>query len=193
MDTQTLNKLNEITSVGKWRDVEGYPNYMVNTDGEVLNKTNGKKLTHHINNGGYKFVRLRTNGKPKQLLVHRLVAIAFIPNHDNKPIVNHKDSNRGNPKKSNLEWATHKENSEHMVDNFGSTNQTMTILMDKMGDEICIFPSKKRCLKYIYKQFRIKYGYHEDEAIVCVDIEPYTELSPISRDGRVARLFKLNF
>ncbi|ARI76878.1 NUMOD4 domain-containing protein [Halobacillus mangrovi] len=44
MDTQTLNKINEITSVGEWKDVEGYPNYMVNTDGAVLSKTNGKIL-----------------------------------------------------------------------------------------------------------------------------------------------------
>ena len=193
MDTQTLNKIKEITSVGEWKEVEGYPNYMVNTDGEVLSKTNSKILTHHINTGGYKFVSLRINGKPKQLLVHRLVAIAFIPNPDNKPVVNHIDSNRGNPQKSNLEWVTHKENSEHMVNSFGSPNQTMAILLDKMGNEICVFPSGNRCLKYIYKQFRIKYGYDEDEEIVGVDIELYTELSPVLRDGRAARRVKLNF
>ncbi|CDQ39975.1 HNH endonuclease [Virgibacillus salexigens] len=192
MDTQTLNKLNEITSVGKWKEVESYPNYMVNTDGDVLNKTNGKLLTHHINNGGYKFVRLRINGKPKQLLVHRLVAKAFIPNPDNKPVVNHIDSDRLNPKKSNLEWVTHKENSEHMVNSFRCPNQTLTILLDKMGNEICVFPSRIRCIRYIANRFRIEHGYDEGEAIV-EDIEFYTELSPVSRDGRLARLFKLNF
>jgi hypothetical protein len=40
LDTQKLNKIKEITSVGEWKEVKGYPNDMVNTDGEVLNKTN---------------------------------------------------------------------------------------------------------------------------------------------------------
>lgn len=193
MDTQTLNNIREITSVGEWKEVKGYPNYMINTDGEVLSKTNGKILTHHINNGGYKFVCIRINCKPKQLLVHRLVAIAFIPNPDNKPVVNHIDSDRGNPQKSNLQWVTNKENIEHMVYSFRSINQTMTILLDKTGDELCVFPSKNRCLKYVYKQFRIKYEYDEGEEIVGEDIELYTELSPILRDGGVARRLKLNF
>ncbi|PEJ29883.1 hypothetical protein CN689_21605 [Peribacillus butanolivorans] len=166
---------------------------MVNTDGVVLSKTNGKILTHHINTGGYPFVCLRINCKPKQLLVHRLVAIAFIPNPDNKPIVNHIDSDRRNPKKSNLGWVTHKENSEHMVNSFNCPDQDMTILLDKMGDEICVFPSRNRCIKYVYKQFRIKYGYDEDENISDVDIEAYTELSPVSRDREWARRVKLNF
>jgi len=55
------------------------------------------------------------------------------------------------------------------------------------------FSSENRCLKYVYEQFRIKYGYEEDEEIVGVDGELYTELSPLLRDGRVARRVKLNF
>ncbi|PTL37408.1 NUMOD4 domain-containing protein [Alkalicoccus saliphilus] len=142
MDAQTFNKIKEITSVGEWREVEGYPNYMVNTYGEVLNKNNGKIIKQHNNTGGYKFVCLRSYGKPKQLLVHRLVATAFIPNPDNRGVVNHIDSDRGNPQKSNLEWVTHKGNSEHMVDNFRSPNQTMTILLDKFEYEIFFFHRK---------------------------------------------------
>jgi len=192
MDIQTFYKIKEITSVGEWKEVEGCPNYMINTDGYVLNITNGKLVTHHINNNGYKYVALRVNNKPKQLLVHRLVAIAFIPNPDNKPIVNHIDSDRLNQKKSNLEWVTHKENSDHMVNSFRSPNQTMTILLDKMGNEICVFPSHSRCITYIFNRFRIEHGYNEGEAIV-EDIEFYTELSHVIRDGRVALRYKLSF
>ncbi len=192
MDIQTFYKIKEITSVGEWKKVEGCPNYMINTDGDVLNITNGKLMTYHINNNGYKFVALRVNNKPKQLLVHRLVAIAFIPNPDNKPIVNHIDSDRLNPKKGNLEWVTYKENSDHMVNSFRSPNQAMTILLDKMGNEICVFSSKSRCITYIYNRFRIEHGYDEGEEIV-EDIEFYTELPYIIRDGRVALRYKLSF
>ncbi|WP_079525691.1 NUMOD4 domain-containing protein [Halobacillus hunanensis] len=193
MDTKTLNKINEITSVGEWKEVKGYPNYMVSTNGEVLSKTKGVILKHYINGGGYKVVSLRSNGRPKQFLVHRLVAIAFISNPDNKPVVNHIDSDRGNPKKGNLEWVTHKANSEHMVNSFRSPDQTMTILFDKRGEEICVFPSERRCLHYVYKHFRLEHGYDEGEEIVGDDIEIYRELSAVLRDGIVAKRVKLNF
>lgn len=53
------------------------------------------------------------NGVQKRCRVHRLVAIAFIPNPDNKPYVNHKDGKRSNNHVSNLEWVTASENAIH--------------------------------------------------------------------------------
>ena len=70
-------------------------------------------------------VYLSKNGKTKAEYVHRLVALAFIPNPDNKPQVNHKDENKQNNYVDNLEWATCKENV-----NYGtrSTRQSETII-----------------------------------------------------------------
>ena len=51
--------------------------------------------------------------KGKQFYVHRLVAMAFIENPQNKPFVNHKDSNPSNNHVDNLEWVTHAENAQH--------------------------------------------------------------------------------
>ena len=51
----------------------------------------------------------------KQIKIHRMVAETFIPNTENKPIVNHKDGDTHNYCKDNLEWVTEKENSQHAI------------------------------------------------------------------------------
>jgi len=64
---------------------------------------------------GYLKTALIKNNKTITKLVHRLVAETFIPNPDNKPQVNHKDHDKLNCHKNNLEWSTDKENKEHAV------------------------------------------------------------------------------
>jgi len=61
---------------------------------------------------GYNVVNLLKNGIQIQFRVHRLVAEAFILNSENKPYVNHKNSNRKDNRVENLEWVTPKENSD---------------------------------------------------------------------------------
>lgn len=60
---------------------------------------------------GYRTVTL--DGKPQR--VHRLVAMAFIPNPEGKPFVNHIDGNKANNDVRNLEWCTHQENVDHAI------------------------------------------------------------------------------
>lgn len=62
---------------------------------------------------GYKRVLIRDNGRMRTVFVHRLVALAFVPNPDNKPQVNHKDGNKTNNRPENLEWVTLAENMGH--------------------------------------------------------------------------------
>ena len=80
-------------------------------NGVVLSR--GKELKGEICKNGYKRVHVSKNGKSKRLLVHRIVATAFIPNPDNLPEVNHKDGNKQNNNVSNLEWVTASENQKH--------------------------------------------------------------------------------
>ena len=72
------------------------------------------KFLKTFNNGGYRRIRFKLSGyESKSFLIHRLVAIAFIPNPDNKKEVKHIDGNKLNNHFSNLEWTTPKENIEH--------------------------------------------------------------------------------
>lgn len=71
---------------------------------------------------GYSIVILCRDGVRRDVVVHRLVASAFVPNPCGKPDVNHKDFNKGNNHYKNLEWVTKKENSRHAVDG-GRMNQ----------------------------------------------------------------------
>ena len=96
----------EISSFGIVRSVSRTITYK---DGRTF-KYSSHIISHGDNGNGYHFVHLWKNNKSKRFYVHRLVAEAFIPNPKNLPIVNHKDENKGNNVKSNLEWCTCKEN-----------------------------------------------------------------------------------
>lgn len=100
-----------------WQSLDflGYPKYKVSKWGAVLGPL--KMLKPQINNKGYQYVKLcRPGDKPKIFSLHRLVALAFVPNPDSKPHVNHYDGNRLNNWYYNLEWVTHQENIQHAFD-----------------------------------------------------------------------------
>jgi hypothetical protein len=96
-----------------WKKINDYPNYEVSMWGEVRNIRRGTIMSQSLNDKGYPRVELWEKGKRAKKLVHRLVAEAFIPNPENKEIVNHKDANKSNPNVGNLEWATNVENMIH--------------------------------------------------------------------------------
>lgn len=84
--------------------------YEVSNLGRVRSINRGI-LCQHDNGTGRLIVRLSIpNKKPKNYKVHRLVAIAFVPNPKNYPEINHKDENPKNNCASNLEWCTRKYN-----------------------------------------------------------------------------------
>ena len=89
--------------------------YYVTSDGQVISlcQKNPKVLKQNVD--GYGYQQLNINGKTTK--VHRLVAIYFIPNPENKPTVNHIDGNKLNNDISNLEWATSSEQMQHVFAN----------------------------------------------------------------------------
>lgn len=94
-----------------WKDVSGFIGYKVSNFGNV--KSPNKVLGQHKNGRGYYRVWLPDN---KLHFVHRLVAEAFVDNPNGYPIINHKDEDKTNNRADNLEWCSHKYNS-----NYGDT------------------------------------------------------------------------
>lgn len=99
-----------------WKDIdfEGFENfkdlYAIDEHGNVFSKRTNRILKPSLNNKGYLYVVLYDKYFAKHLFLHRGVALAFLPNPNNYPIVMHKDNNRANPNINNLKWGTQKEN-----------------------------------------------------------------------------------
>lgn len=87
--------------------------YMVSNLGRVKTAKTGRILQPIVDHRGYERVCLFKTDRDRRYRVHRLVAITFIPNLDNKPQVNHIDGNKRNNRVSNLEWVTNDENMHH--------------------------------------------------------------------------------
>lgn len=110
-------------------DIKGYEGiYKVSDLGNVisLKSKKPKLLKQGITKNGYRLITLFNNGKRKSYYVHRLVAVAFIDNVENKGDVNHKDEIKTNNAAYNLEWVTRKENL-----NYGTHNQRMIDSLSK--------------------------------------------------------------
>ena len=110
-----------------WKDIDGYEGlYQVSNKGRIkslYSVTNNEEriIKQQTNHNGYNTVYLSINGKRRKFVVHRLVAMMFIPNIENKPCVDHINTIRNDNNVENLRWVTHKENcnneltKEHMA------------------------------------------------------------------------------
>jgi len=99
----------------QWRPIDGYPNYEVSNQGRVqILSVKGKPckriVNSQANNVGYLSVVLKAGTNDwKRVYIHRLVALAFIPNPDNKPTIDHINRIRTDNKASNLRWFSYEE------------------------------------------------------------------------------------
>lgn len=106
----------------EWKKIKNFENYSVSNTGLIMNNKTGSILKTTIKKKrslvGYELVYLYNKEGRKCLSVHRLVAIAFIPNPKNYSQINHKDENSLNNNVNNLEWCTPKYNA-----NYGSLKE----------------------------------------------------------------------
>ena len=92
-------------------EIQDYPNYLIYSDGKIWSKyLKGRFLKPSVNSCGYLHLRLCKDGKPKNMTIHRLIALHYIPNPENKEMVDHIDRDRQNNNINNLRWVTHGEN-----------------------------------------------------------------------------------
>lgn len=94
--------------------LDNYPNYSISREGTIVNIKTKKELKLTRTSWGYEKVSITNSGcKRDTLLVHRLVAMAYLPNPNNLPQVNHIDENKVNNTVGNLEWCTGAHNQNH--------------------------------------------------------------------------------
>ncbi len=111
-----------------WKDIIGYENYQVSSLGRVKSKERyinfgrcialrRERILKFNLNGKRKYygVTLSKDSKPQMFSVHRLVALAFIKNPNNKPMVNHINGDKLHNNYKNLEWNTFRENEDHAI------------------------------------------------------------------------------
>lgn len=128
----------------RWKKIKGFDFYAISNYGRLKSlahntlRSDGKKLNLKdkivklaLNKHGYPTYRLTKDGKLYTCLIHRLVALTFIPNPLNLPIINHKDENRANNNIENLEWCTYKYNSNYGTAQERHSSSLRNILYEK--------------------------------------------------------------
>ena len=97
-----------------WKQIPDFSNYEISSYGNVRNKSSRKHFSKRSLRGGYIRINLKNDDKkPKSLTIHRIVAITFIPNVENKYTVNHINHNKLDNRVENLEWASTTEQNRH--------------------------------------------------------------------------------
>lgn len=139
-----------------WKPIKGYEGYYeVSNLGnlrsmERIVKCNGypkqtktSLLLPLIDRQGYYYIQLHKEGKVKTFKVHRLVAMAFLPNDNHYKYINHKDENKGNNCVENLEWCTAKYNINYGtgIQRRVAKQMKAVVQFDKQGNKIARYNS----------------------------------------------------
>lgn len=160
-----------------WKDVPDYEGlYQVSNLGRIRSYEKYKRAGRHASTyycpsmiiksfsagTGYKRVNLFKDRKGRQLSVHRLVAMAFIPNPENLRCVNHKDENKLNNHADNLEWCTSSYNNQYgsRIERVSKANGLRIAQLDKNDNVVAVYDSAQNA----YRKTGI---YHSTINAVC--------------------------
>lgn len=139
-------------------EIEGYENYLIYEDGRVYTKKYNRFLTQRNHNKGYYEIKLSKNGKEKIFKLHRLIALHYIPNPENKPCIDHINRDRKDNRIENLRWATCSENQQNTIVRASNKLGIKNIHYDKIHN-------KYKYKKILNKKLEVKYFKTLEEAI----------------------------
>lgn len=152
--------------------IDGYEGlYSISSKGNIYSWHSGHSIllkpTNHNGKEPYYYVSLCKNGKVKKQLVHRLVAMTFIPNPDKKLQVNHIDGNVHNNHINNLEWVTNAENTKHA---YVHRLRSKKVIWINDGKHIMSLRSMCISLGLNYKKIYARYKYSNWDINKCLEI-----------------------
>lgn len=125
-----------------WKDIDSCSTHQVSNMGRIYVKATNQIIYGHIYQR-YRYVYVNDNlGKRHHYAVHRLVAQAFVPNPDNKPQVDHIDSDPHNNKATNLRWVDHKEQMQNI-----ETQKKMQLVGERLQKSWKLKPLIKKMLE----------------------------------------------
>ena len=141
----------------EWKEIPGLPGYEISIYGDVYFKgdVSCRKrrpsgiCIQHRNRLGYMTVGININGVKKRMFVHRLLAITYIENPENKKEIDHIDGNPSNNSLDNLRWATHKENLNNSVSVQREINSHLGLQSNIKGRKKVWIDKEKKIYKMI--------------------------------------------
>ena len=130
-------------------EINDYPNYLIYEDGRVWSKTRKIFLKPCNNNNDYMFAILYKNGKSKNKYIHRLIAIHYILNPNNKPEVDHINRIKTDNRIENLRWATRQEqiDNRNVISNTGEKYINISTYLIKNTIYKYYNIEKKKCFR----------------------------------------------
>lgn len=178
-----------------WKDIPGFENlYQVNQWGDIYSLYTNKKLKYSISNKGYKQYNLHKNKKAYIMTAHKAVALAFIPNPDNLPLVNHKDENKLNCYVENLEWCTAKYNNNYS--HVAKNAYKQVFCYDLKGNLLAIYSNATKAAKdnnisrsYLWNGANWEYGSKQGRRVITIKNKVYS-FEPRTKQEILDRLEK---
>jgi len=129
--------------------IEEFPNYKIYENGDVVNIKTGRIIKPYMMKSYYRITLVKERGKRESSAVHRLLANAFIPNPENKPIIDHINRIKTDNRLSNLRWATFKENANNYERNKKGYKYGMIY-----QDDVWVVKIKRKNRLQIYGTFK---------------------------------------